>query len=123
MKLIKHTIKILVIFSIIVICTTLIYTLLLYNNIIPNNNSNINLYSFVIGIVLFMILGLISSTNASKKGWLIGLLYGLLVVSVVVIIKTFSNDPINLLSIAKYIIYLLSSCLGGIIGINLKKGL
>lgn len=70
-----------------------------------------------------MFLGLISSARASKQGWLVGFLYGFVVISTIIIVKTFNNDPINFLYFVKMIIYLLSSCLGGIIGINLKKGL
>ena len=123
MKLIKNIFKSILFFYIITVIISLIYTFLLYNNIIPNNNSNIKLYSFIIGIILFMILGIISSTRANKKGWLVGLLNGMIVIIISIITKSLQNIHIDILYLAKLFIYLMSAILGGMIGINIKKEL
>lgn len=121
MNLIKSTLRSIFIFTIILIVFCLIYTLLLYNNILTFDNQNISIFSFIIGIVLFILLGLFSSIKSDSKGWLKGLISGITVYSIVIIFKSLRNDLNDIMIIIKIITYLLSSTFGGIIGINMNK--
>ena len=121
MNFLKHKAKSFLIFLIILALILLIYTSLLYKEIIPNNTSTINITSYIIGIVLFFILGGISGIFETSKGWLGGITSGIIPVIVICIFKLISQSLNSWLLVVKYLSYIISSMVGGMIGINFNK--
>ena len=69
---------------------------------------------------MFLILGIRNGHLALKQGYVVGLKTGGLLILILVIINLFINK-FSLLSIIYYMILLLCSTLGGILGINKKN--
>jgi len=103
--------------------TIIIYTSLLYFGVISSNDNTVKTVSFVMGLVLFLILGLISGLKEKKSGWLAGFTSSLFLVLIVIFINIISKN-LTVMSLIKYLAYVISSMLGGIIGVNIitKKG-
>ena len=121
MNLLKSTFKSFLIFSIILTIITFIYTILIYNNIINSEPNNIRIFSFITGIILFFIVGLISGKSKGNNGWLKGLITGTIIYGLIIIIKSLQNNLNDYFIFIKIITNLLSSTLGGILGINFKR--
>lgn len=111
------------IFIIILAITIIIYTSLLYFGVISSNDSTVKAVSFIIGLFLFLILGLISGLKEKKRGWLAGFTSSLFLIFIIIIINIISKS-LNAMSLIKYLAYVISSMLGGIVGVNIvtKKG-
>lgn len=105
------------IFSILIL--TFIFTILNYFNII---NSQIMIISKII-IPLFSLAlgGYIMGKDSEKNGWIEGLKLGLIIVLLIIIGNLIFSQKIILKDLIFYIILLISSVLGGMIGINRKK--
>lgn len=108
-------------FIIILSIFSLIYTGLVYFQKITPLESNHKSYILIIGGVSFLILGFISGIVASKNGLLEGFISGLIVILISLLINIFVRNPFELKTLIKIAIYLLSSSLGGVLGINLKS--
>lgn len=108
-------------FILILSIITLIYTLLIhYQKIDPTAKSYSNT-TFVIGIIVFFILGLISGKVADKNGLLEGLIAALFIILISLIVNLFVKVNFEANSFVKMGTYLLASGLGGIIGVNLNN--
>ena len=121
MNLLKSTLKSLLIFTIILSIIAIIYTILIYNNILIKDPKQIKIIAFITGIILFFIVGITSGKKSEKNGWLRGLISGLLIYGIIIIIKSLNNNLNDYFIFIKITTYLLSSTLGGILGINFKR--
>ncbi len=123
MKFLKNKALSYFIFIIILAITIIIYTSLLYFGVISSNDNTVKTVSFVMGLVLFLILGLISGLKEKKSGWLAGFTSSLFLVLIVIFINIISKN-LTVMSLIKHLAYVISSMLGGIIGVNIitKKG-
>lgn len=95
---------------------TLIVTILNYAGII--NSKFVNIFKYITPIVSFIIGGIIIGKNSNNKGWFEGIKFSLINVMILTIINLLIFKNYNIIL---YIIVLISSILGSIIGINLKK--
>ena len=120
MKFLKNKALSYFIFIIILAITIIIYTSLLYFGVISSNDNTVKTVSFVMGLVLFLILGLISGLKEKKSGWLAGFTSSLFLVLIVIFINIISKN-LTVMSLIKYLAYVISSMLGGIIGVKKKK--
>ena len=98
----------------------LILTLLYYFNII---GANVNSYLKLIFMAIIMITGgLMIGLKADKKGWLEGIKIGGLVICLMFLVSYLGFDKsLNIKSIIYYVLLILSSMLGSVIGINKKS--
>lgn len=99
---------------------TLIMTLLNYINII--NISIVNIFSYIIPFISLFIGGIIMGKSSQKKGWLEGLKFGLIVTIILFMLNFLGFDQgYTKDNIILYIIVMIASILGGMMGINFKK--
>ena len=98
----------------------LILTLLYYFNII---GANVNSYLKLIFMAIIMITGgLMIGLKADKKGWLEGIKIGGIVICLMFLVSYLGFDKsLNIKSIIYYVLLILSSMLGSVIGINKKS--
>ncbi len=120
MTFLKNKAKSFLLFFIILTISILVYTLLLHNQVISSSKNSVFITTFIIGIFLFLILGIISGLFEQKKGWLAGLTSGIILLIIVIIFKLCNKELDNPFLIVKYLSFLTSSILGGILGINFK---
>ena len=109
------------IFTIIVLLFSFIYALLIYYDKLNIDYKQFNTITFIIGIILFLILGFISGIRANKNGLLEGLTAALIIILISLIINLFINEKFEINNLIKLSSYITSSSLGGVIGINLRK--
>lgn len=103
----------------ILLITTLIYTLLIYNQKIDSSTAGIYRSTFIIGAVIFFVYGLITGIIEKKKGFLSSFLSSLIIVSIIVLVKILSKEAFLPTNLIKYGVYVLTASIGGIIGVNL----
>ena len=108
-------------FTIIMFIFMVIYTSLILFEIVPNNNYIIRTITFIMGLILFFILGLISGKKEKKNGWLSGILSSLIIIAFNFILILFTKTNITLSLLVKYLCYILTAMTGGMIGVNLQK--
>ena len=106
-------------FMIILSIIAVIYTLLLYYQKIDTSIRSYNIITFIIGVISFFILGIISGIVANKNGLLEGLIAALMIILITLIINLFLKINFHHNNFVKMGSYLLSSCLGGVIGVNI----
>lgn len=123
MKFFKNKALSYFIFIIILAITIIIYTSLLYFGVISSNDNTIKPVSFIMGLILFLILGLISGFKEKKNGWLVGFSSSLFLILIVIFINIITKN-LTVMSLIKYLAYVIASMLGGIISVNIltKKG-
>lgn len=121
MNFIKNKLKELLFISIIFLITMLIYTILIYFQILKLENSTLRTTIYITGLVLFLIFGIISGIIEKKNGWLSGITSATLIIILTFIINLISKNKIDIYYLVKIITFLLSSTLGGMIGVNLTK--
>ena len=124
MKLKTLTLKKLICYLIFIfiVCLTLgIYALLLYKNKASNNEKTLYIYSYVIGGLLFFILGLLKGLVIKNNGLLEGLLSGVFVMFIILLTNFIINKSFTYFNLIKIVAYLVLSTIGGIIGVNLHK--
>ncbi|HHU55628.1 MAG TPA: TIGR04086 family membrane protein [Acholeplasmataceae bacterium] len=107
-------------FLIILSLFTLIYSLLIYFGKINSNMKSFNTSTFIIGIVCFFLLGFISGNVAQKNGLLEGLVAALFIILITLIINLFVKVDFNFRTFVKVVTFLVSSSLGGVIGVNFR---
>lgn len=115
----KYLLKYLGYYAIFIILLTFICSLL---NLIGVNSTITNLMIFIFNILAFFIFGFKSGKKANNKGYIAGLTIGGLFLLILIIINLFSARAfLNITTIIYYIVLLLSSTLGGSLGINKKE--
>ena len=117
----KTKLSVYLIFFIIVSLFASIYAILIYYDKLSSNTKQFNTYTFIIGIVLFMLLGLISGIKAKKNGLLEGLTAALIIILLSLIINLIIKVPFASKNLVKIATYLTSSGVGGIIGVNVNS--
>lgn len=106
------------IFTIILTICAFIYALLLNKQIISTSTTSFNRITFILGIILFFILGILSGVTAKKNGLIEGLFSALIIISIVLLLNLIFKIHIEAKFFIKAASYLLSSMAGGIIGVN-----
>ncbi len=99
---------------------TLIITILNYIGII--GTTIVDAFSYITPFIALFIGGLLLGKESNNKGWLEGIKYGLICIVIFFIFNFLAfNQIFNTKSIILYIVNLIASILGGMIGINMKK--
>lgn len=119
-KTFKKLFYIYLLFLVILSIFTITYALLIYYGKVNSDIKQFNIWTFIIGIISFFILGLISANIAQKNGLLEGLVSALIIVLIALIINLFVQVQFNFRTFIKCVTYLVSSSLGGVIGVNFK---
>lgn len=96
-----------------------LFSLLNYFGVIKSNT--IITINLVIVAVMMLLLGISRGKKASKKGYLEGIKFGLIVCIILIIINLIFLRVFHTGTFIYYITILLSSTFGSIIGINLHK--
>ncbi len=126
MNILKQKAVSFLISTIILSIITIVYTSLLYTGKINNDSKAIYRTTFIIGTIVFFLFGLISGMIEKKHGFLSNFISGLIVISIIILIRLLSKRVILLNDWIKYAVYLISCMLGGILGVNMtfkrKKG-
>lgn len=115
LKVIKNTSISFLISFIILSIATLIYTILLSTNAIESSNDAIYKTSFIIGVISFLILGFTTGLLEKNKTLIKAVFVSLFFILIIIVIKLIIKDSLTFPIFLKYIIYLLSSSLGGIL--------
>lgn len=119
-KSFKKAFFVYLIFLFILSLFTIIYALLIYNGKIDSDMKKFNTVTFILGIIAFLLLGLVSGNIAQKNGLLEGLISALIIVLITLIINLFARVDFDFRTFLKCVTYLTSSSLGGVIGVNFK---
>ena len=99
---------------------TFIITLFNYINLI--NIKIVTAFSYITPFISFFIGGLLLGKTSINKGWLEGIKFGLIIIILSFIFNYLAFDQgFNISNIILYIITLISSLIGSMIGINLKN--
>ena len=107
-------------FLVILSIFTIIYSLLIYYGKVNSDMKQFNVWTFIIGIISFFILGLISANVAQKNGLLEGLVAALIIILIALLVNLFIHVQFSFRTFIKCVTYLVSSSLGGVIGVNFK---
>ena len=99
-----------------ILVTVFVYSFYLIKT---HSNSN-NIVELILGITAFILLGLLYANMIHKKGLIIGLLVGALHLLLINFIYFLSTGNFDIKPLP-FIIYIISSGLGGILGISFKK--
>lgn len=103
---------------------TLIYTIcvaFIYSFYIMKTMSNTSkIVELLIGSSSYLVLGMLAANAIHKKGLLVGLLVSFLTLLAIHLIYLLSLGSFNF-KILPSIIYIISSGIGGILGVNFKK--
>lgn len=81
----------------------------------------VSILSFIYIILTFMFFGFKLAKTANKRGYLSGLIMGLTNVFIMFILSLLFNTSPGLKVLTYYLVLLLSSTFGGMLGINFKK--
>lgn len=82
----------------------------------------VSIISFIVICLLFFIGGLRAGKNSSKRGYLSGITIGVINILVLLFLGIILRSVPSLKSILYYGILILSSTIGGMFGINTRKG-
>lgn len=119
MFIVKYLKSLLYIFIPIFIFSTLIGTLNYFNIL---NNSTTNIFELISIIISMFIGGMYLGKNSQKKGYLEGLKIGVITITILFSFGFLAyNQEFSLSLLLFYIIILISSILGSVIGINKKS--
>jgi len=119
MKKIYKFLFVYLIFTIILTSFAFIYALLLHKGIFSTANNSFKTITFVFGIIMFFILGLLSGIVAKKNGLIEGLFSSLIILAIVLLLNLIIKIEIKPMFFIKLGSFILSSMAGGIIGVNL----
>lgn len=98
-----------------------IYALLIFYGKVKVSENSINIVTFIIGIISFMILGLLSGMVAKKNGLIEGMIAALIILLIALLSNLIFQVPFVGKNFIKMATYVVSSSIGGIIGVNLKR--
>ena len=118
MKNLKLYLKNILIMSAIFIISTLFMTTLSYFNII--NDKLVSIFQILIMIITLFIGGFLTGNKATSKGYKEGFIIGLIFTAILLLINIIFIHNFELKNIIYFIILLICSSIGGMIGI-LKK--
>lgn len=119
MLFIKNGSKSLLISIGLILILTFIITLFNYIGIFSLNM--VNIFSYVIPFISFLIGGFLLGKKSINKGWLEGLKLGLISIFILFIFNFLAfNQGYSISNIILYIIVLVSNTLGSMLGINKK---
>lgn len=119
MFVIKYLKSILYIFISIMLFSIIIGTFSYFNIL---NNSLVKVFEIIAIIVSMFIGGIYLGKNSNKKGFLEGIKIGLIMIAILFLFNFLGfGNMISLSNVVYYIIILISSILGSIIGINKKS--
>lgn len=94
----------------------------LINLITPLSMNVLSLFTTIIMILIFFILGIKKGKTSNSKGWLCGLKNGfILSLTLLLVSLIFFTKNINFATLIYYTILILANVFGSIIGINKKK--
>lgn len=119
MKKTLNYLKLVSIFLIIELMITFIISLL---NLIGINSGITTIILLICNIILFFFLNFINAHNIKKKGFLEGIILGLIFIFLMILIKILLFD--NSFKISTFIYYLIlfiTSIFGGMFGVNKKS--
>lgn len=119
-KVFKKAFFIYLIFLIILSLFTIVYATMILKGKINSDMKNFNNVTFILGIIAFLLLGLISGNIAQKNGLLEGLISALIIILIALLINLFARVDFNFRTFLKCVTYLTASSLGGVIGVNFK---
>ncbi len=119
-KVFKKVFYVYMFFLIILSLFTIIYALLIYFNKINSSIKNFNTITFIMGILSFFLLGLVSENIAQKNGLLEGLVSALFIILITLLVNLFIKVDFNFRTFIKTVTYLVASSLGGVLGVNFR---
>lgn len=101
-----------------ILLLTLMTTTLSYFEIIKGNTTA--LFKILIPIISIFIGGIITGKKSTQKGWLEGIKQGLIIILLMFIISLILKNKFEFKNTIYYIILIISTTLGSMIGINFK---
>ena len=116
----KKMITIYLLFLLILSIFSIVYALLIYFKKVDSSMKSFNTVTFIIGLICFFLLGLIAANVAQKNGLLEGLIAALTIILITLLINLIVRVDFNFRTFIKTVTYLLSSSLGGVIGVNFR---
>ena len=119
MKQIKNISISIAIGILLILVLAFIFNIFYYFNALSQNTFNI--IKILIPILSFFISAFILGMKSKKKGWLEGLKIGIIYLIIMILINLIFIHEFNISSIIYYLILLLSTIFGSMIGINKKK--
>lgn len=119
MIFLKNLLKYLGFYAIFLILIIVICSIL---NLLGVNSTITNLILFIFNTILFFVFGFKNGKLTTSKGYLAGLKIGATFLLLLLIISLFLNkNMFSITSLIYYVILILSSLLGGMMGINKKS--
>lgn len=119
MKKLINYLKFLSIFIIIELMITFVTSFL---NLLGINSGITTIILLIFNSILFFVLSYINACIQQKKGFLEGIIMGLIFIIVMLLIKIILfNSGFGLSTLIYYILLFISSILGGMIGVNKKS--
>jgi putative membrane protein (TIGR04086 family) len=119
LKKFKSNLIILLIWFIVSLVIISITAVFVHFNVLDHNNK---IVIFIIGLFLFLLLGFLSGNINQTKGLLNGIITAFIAMVILSLLFLLGyNDKITLDIIVKLAIFMLSSGLGGIFGVNFKS--
>lgn len=118
---IKKFLFVYLLFFIILTTVSLVYAILLHKGVLSTTSTAFNRITFIIGVVMFFILGFLIGKVAKKNGLIEGLIAALIIILLSLLINLIIRIELNSLFFIKAGSYILSSMAGGIIGVNSLK--
>lgn len=116
MNKIRPILKTIALFFLLMLSYLIIITTFTYFNVM--SYKIINIISFIFIVLLFMSGGFYLATKSNKKGYISGLIIGIINITLLFIISLLLKCNINTNIILYFLILLLSSTMGGMFGIN-----
>lgn len=120
MQFIKNTAKSYLFFLIITSISSIIYTSIIYFSNTKISSSTLNILSFFVSIIIFFILGIYISRIFKEKGLMNSFMVSLILILFILLFKIITKS-FNVSWVIKSISCLLTSSIGGIIGISFKR--
>ncbi|NLL44279.1 MAG: TIGR04086 family membrane protein [Mollicutes bacterium] len=103
-----------------ILILTLIVTILNYFNVI--NYQVVTIIKFIIPIISLFIGGILIGKRSHHKGWLAGLKLAIIFLFILFLFNYLGlNHKIKLTDLIYYLIFIISTMFGSVIGINSKK--
>ena len=102
-------------FSLIILLTTILSIL---NYYIPFKS---NIIKIIIPIISMLASSIILGTNSKEKAYLEGIKFSFIFITIISIIKILFKTSFNYKTFIIYIVLLITSIIGSMIGINIKK--
>ena len=88
-------------------------------NLLKINTSRILI--IIIGSILMLIVGFITGKSSNSKGYLNGLIISIISIIILILLSLIFSFKLNINSLIYYVILVISTTLGSMIGINIKS--